>query len=112
MKFFVLTIMFCAGVVFSSQAHAQTENSVAEAQPLVEVETTVEVNEVAISTSCTDECCYRPMKRVLKRVFCAPVNVVHRVQETRPVRSAMCCVKQNRPVRRVFGRVFGRCCCN
>ena len=111
MKFFVLTIMFCAGVVFSSQAHAQTEHSVAEAQPLVEVGT-AKVNEVVISTSYTDECCCRPMKRVLKRVFCAPVNAVHRVQETRPVRSAVCCVKQKRPVRRVFGRVFGRCCCN
>ncbi len=111
MKFFVLTIMFCVGLIFSSQAHAQTEHSVAEAQPLVEVETS-KVNEVVISTSYADDCCCRPMKRVLKRVFCAPVNVVHRVQETRPVRSAVCCIKQKRPVRRVFGRVFGRCCCN
>lgn len=92
MKFFVLTIVFCAGLIFSSQAYAQTEHSVAEAQPLVEVEA-AKVNEAVISTSHTDDCCCRPVRNAVKRVVCVPVKVFQRVKEVRPVSRMFCRVR-------------------
>lgn len=64
----------------------------------------------AVANTASAQCC-QPVRHAAKRIACVPVNMVRKVQERQPVRSAIRKIDECRPVRKALKRCFGCCCC-